>query len=164
MEKEFEKEIAFLKSIFPQQSERKKNPLDHSLRVGDVLFKTGCSREIVTAGLFHDAIEWTDIGPDTIENLYGRHVLEIILANTKDRSIEDPVERRKDYVLRCAQVGTGALLVKAADALDSYRFYRQAQDKNELDRAKQILLLTLRSLDNIQHPLKDIVQKELQEN
>jgi (p)ppGpp synthase/HD superfamily hydrolase len=155
MEKEFEKEIAFLNSVFPQQSDREKNPLDHSLRVGKILFETGCSHEIVIAGLFHDAIEWADVGQETIIDMYGEHVLEIILANTKDRSISDPIDRRRDYVSRCAQVGLDALLVKAADALDSYRFYSEIQDEAELDRSRQIISLVLNALPFQDHPLID---------
>jgi len=161
MEKEFQNEIEFIKSVFPQHNERKKNPLDHSLRVGQLLFETGCSQDVIRAGLLHDAIEWTDADPEDIKDRFGDHVLEIILANTKDRNITDPVERRKDYTERCAEVGLDALLVKGADVLDSYRFYSQAHDEAELDRSKQIISLVLDALDGTQHPLIDKLQTEI---
>ena len=65
-------------------------------------------------------------------------MFEIVNANTKDRSIHDPKDRRSDYVQRCLGVGVDALIVKAADTLDSYEFYSEQQNNSEMARSCDI--------------------------
>ena len=70
--------------------------------------------------LFHDALGWTDITEVEIGKRFGEKVFDIVRANTKDRTITDPVRRREEYIDHCIDIGEEAVIVKAADVLDSY--------------------------------------------
>jgi (p)ppGpp synthase/HD superfamily hydrolase len=117
--------------------------IPHLLRVGKYLYQNNYSEDVIVAGLLHDLIEWTDNPEEIIEQQYGKHVYDIVLANTKDRSIADAGKRREDYVNRCAKIGIDALIVKAADTLDSYNYYKQTGNLKEIARSKNIADLIL---------------------
>jgi hypothetical protein len=74
---------------------------------------------------------------------FGENVYAIVQANTKNREIEDPVERRREYIDRCIQVGEEALIVKAADTLDSYHFYQAIGNAEEIERSVDIAKMIL---------------------
>lgn len=61
-------------------------------------------------------------------------MLPVVEASAKDCSIIDPIERTNDLVRRCADAGRGALIVKSADTLDSFAWYTNTNDKNEIER------------------------------
>lgn len=127
-EEKYSKAIQILRdNIDPSKDVARKKPLfDHVMRVGKYLHELKYSDEIVNAGLLHDVLEWTKYGEDDLRKDFGQKVVDIVKANTKDRSIEDPVLRRKKYIEQCIIVGPDALIVKAADALDSYYFLSSA--------------------------------------
>ncbi|MFH1404801.1 MAG: HD domain-containing protein [Patescibacteria group bacterium] len=148
LEIKFEKAVRLLCEHVPFDPDRKKSILMHALRVGMYLSEHNYSDEIVVAGLLHDLLEWTGASEDLIRDECGEHVLEIIKANTKNRDIEDVNERHKDYVNRCSSVGTDALIVKAADTLDSYHFYTAVNNPDEIERSKSIAKLIIEHTDN----------------
>lgn len=135
---QFEKAVKLLVEHMPAGEERKKPLLMHVLRVGTYLYERDYSDEIVLGGLLHDILEWTDASEDIVRSEFGDRVLAIVKANTKNRDIVDPVGRRREYIDRCIEVGEGALIVKAADTLDSYRFYRSIDNVNEIARSVDI--------------------------
>jgi len=145
--------IDFLKETIPEDAGKNKPLLPHLLRVGTFLHDHGYSEEVVKAGLLHDMIEWTDHPQHLICDSYGEHVYEIVLANTKNRDITNPQQRREDYVNRCANVGLDALIVKAADILDSYAYYSEHGNTTELDRSVQIAKLILAKVDKSLDPI-----------
>jgi len=152
----FERAMKLLCEHVSISGEREKPQLMHSLRVGMYLFDNDYSEDVVIGGLLHDMLEWTDCAEDTIREEFGQKVLDIVRANTKNRNIEDVDERRKDYVDRCVEVGEEALIVKAADALDSYKYYVAIQRQKEIDRSVAIAKLI------IEKELKDKIVKELE--
>lgn len=125
----------------------------------------GYSEDIVNAGLLHDMVEWTEYPQQTIREAFGDHVYKIVLANTKNREITDPSKRRQDYVDRCAQIEIDALIVKAADTLDSYEHYSEQKNTAELERCACIAKLILEKIDVSADPifekLKGIMHNEI---
>jgi len=81
-----------------------------------------------------------------IRDKFGEDVYAIVKANTKDRSIIDPALRRREYIDRCIQEGQEALIVKAADTLDSYRFYTAVGNSEEVARSVDIAKMILEKL------------------
>ncbi|MFH1789790.1 MAG: HD domain-containing protein, partial [bacterium] len=107
----------------------------------------------VNAGLLHDLIEWTDNPEKIIKDDFGEEVYNIVLANTKNREIEDPAETQRDYVNRCAEVGKDALIVKSADTLDSYQYYSTVKYDKGIERSRVIARLILNKVENDTDPI-----------
>lgn len=146
IELKFEKAVQLLCRYMPVGEERKKPLLMHALRVGMYLYERNYSATVVLGGLLHDLLEWTESPDDLVRTEFGDEVYAIVKANTKDRKIADPVERRREYIERCVVVGEDALIVKAADTLDSYRFYTSANNPDELKRSVDIAKTILEKL------------------
>ena len=118
---EFEKAVRMISKYLPVSKESSRKPiLFHDIRVGVYLWEKNYSREIILAGLLHDALEFSEISEQMIRDEFGNNVAEIVRACSKDRIIKDLDERIKDLAKRCAEAGKEALIVKAADILDSY--------------------------------------------
>ena len=132
-----------------EDKKRKKPLIPHLLRVGKYLHKNNFSEDVVNAGLLHDAIEWMGISEKVIKNKYNEHVLNIVLANTKNRNIDNSIKRREDYVNRCVKVGIDALIVKAADVIDSYYFYKKIKNTKEILRSQNIAELILKKVKKL---------------
>lgn len=130
---EFEKAVRLLVEHMPLSEEGSRKPiLFHGIRVGIYLYRKGYPRDTVLAGVLHDAIEWSDITEETLRNGFGENVLRIVLANSKDRSIEDSDKRVDDMIDRCIAEGEGALIVKSADTIDSFEHYTKTGNQKEL--------------------------------
>jgi len=152
-EDKYEPTIEWLHQSITEDIGKNKPLLPHLLRVGRFLHEGDYSEEVVNAGLLHDMIEWTDSPEKLVKERFGKHVYDIVLANTKNREIKDPVKRREDYVNRCAEVGVDALIVKAADTLDSYNYYLEQNNRKELARSKSIAGLLLDKVDTEADPI-----------
>ena len=117
---------------------QKKPTLYHSLRVGAQLFYDKHSFDIQIAGILHDALEDTEMSESEILESFNQHVLDIVKANSKNKDIpqEDVLE---DIVMRCAQVGDDAIIVKIADVYDNFEYYQGIDHIAEIDRCKAIM-------------------------
>ena len=134
--------------------------LAHAVRVGMFLYERDYSEDIVIAGLLHDALEWTRTSETDIKTTFGEKVLDIVRANTKDRTITDPDQRRTEYIGRCFDVGEEAVIVKAADVLDSYSYYHATKNENEIERCRSIAKIIL---DRLTPRFRDPIFKRLEE-
>jgi guanosine-3',5'-bis(diphosphate) 3'-pyrophosphohydrolase len=135
---EFEKAVRMLCENLPLSEIGSRKPiLFHDIRVGVYLYENNYSRDIILGGLLHDAIEWSKITEKILRDEFGEEVAKIVLANTKDRSIENSDERIVDLVKRCVEVGKDALIVKAADTLDSFKHYTKTNNKDELEYCRK---------------------------
>ncbi|HLN18730.1 MAG TPA: HD domain-containing protein, partial [Patescibacteria group bacterium] len=114
-----------------------KSPLFHDIRVGIYLLEHEYSREIVLAGFLHDALEHSEAKEDDIKNLFGQKVLELVKANSKDYSIEDSGKRTEELVSRTAKAGKDAMIIRAADTLDSFKHYTETQDQKNLEYCRK---------------------------
>lgn len=127
----FENGVRFLVQHFPPSDENSRKPvLFHDIRVGVYLYNHEYSEDVVLAGLLHDAIEWSNTTEDMIKDEFGKNVLKLILANTKNDTIEDKHEKIAELIQRCVKNGQDALIVKTADILDSFKWYA-SQDSIE---------------------------------
>lgn len=130
----FEKAVRLLVDNLPVSDENSRKPiLFHDIRVGVYLYENGYAEDIVLAGLLHDAIEWSSLSEQALKEQFGDNVIKLILANTKDDSIEDKEEKIKELIGRCIQNGQEALIVKTADIIDSFKWYSSQDNKDELE-------------------------------
>lgn len=131
---EFEKAVRMLTQHLPVSKEDSRKPiLFHDIRVGVYLYEKDYSRDIVLAGVLHDALEFSAITEEMLQAEFGENVLQMGKANSKDRSIEDPDERIEELIKRCAGAGQDALIVKVADILDSFKHYTKTKNQPELE-------------------------------
>jgi len=138
MDISFEKSIIFLAKYAPKSDQDTRKPMiPHDIRVGVYLYEHGYSQDIIVAGVLHDMLEFTEVTEDTIKQNFGNHVAKIVRACTKNRSTENSKEREKDLVQRCINIGVDALVVKAADTLDSFKYYTKTQSEKGLDYCRQ---------------------------
>ena len=72
-----------------------------------------------------------------IREQFGDNILRLVKANTKDDSITDPEEKTNELISRCVEDGEDALIVKAADILDSFKFYTSVQNEDQLDYCRR---------------------------
>ena len=104
----------------------------HDIRVGVYLYNHGYSEDAVLAGLLHDAIEWSSATEDMVKDEFGENVLKLVLANTKDDTIEDKHEKTAELIQRCVKNGRDALIIKTADILDSFKWYASQNSIEQL--------------------------------
>jgi (p)ppGpp synthase/HD superfamily hydrolase len=135
---EFEKALRILVTHLPVSQEGSRKPiLFHVVRVGIYLYENNYSRNAVLAGLLHDALEWSGITEELVRAEFGETVLQLVKANTKDRSIENSDERTLELAKRAAEAGRDALIIRAADTLDSFKHYTKTNNLSELDYCRK---------------------------
>lgn len=131
---EFEKAVRLLSTHIPVSDETTRKPiLFHDIRVGVYLYEHGYSRDIVLAGLLHDALEFSEIPEQMLRDEFGDLVTTLVLASTKDDSIQDKEEKTRELIQRCVQNGQDAVIVKTADILDSFKFYTATKNAGEIE-------------------------------
>jgi (p)ppGpp synthase/HD superfamily hydrolase len=129
----FEKAVRLLAQHMPVSSEdSRKSVLFHDIRVGVYLYERGYSQDIVISGILHDALEWSEVSEEALREGFGENVLRLVLASTKDDAITDKQEKTRELISRCVQAGQDALIVKAADILDSFKWYSALDNEGEL--------------------------------
>jgi (p)ppGpp synthase/HD superfamily hydrolase len=130
----FEKAVRLLAEHFPLSNDNedsRKPVLFHDIRVGVYLYENGYPEDVVLAGLLHDAIEWSDITEQMLRDEFDENVVRLVLANTKNDSIEDKFEKTDELIKRCIQNGQDALIVKATDIIDSFKWYSSQNNEDE---------------------------------
>lgn len=133
----FETAIRLLVQYAPVSDENSRKPLiPHDIRVGVYLYEHGYSEDIIVAGVLHDTLEFTSITEEMLREQFGDYVAEIVRACTKNRTIENSKEREQDLVQRCIDIGLDALIVKAADTLDSFKYYTKVKSEKGLDYSR----------------------------
>jgi (p)ppGpp synthase/HD superfamily hydrolase len=129
---EIEKAIRLIFERSPVANDNTRKPvLFHDIRVGTYLYENNYSRDIVLAGFLHDALEFMGVKGDEIKNEFGENVLKLVLANSKDESI-DKTQRNEELIKRCVAAGQDALIVKVADTIDSFKYYTSVNNDNQL--------------------------------
>lgn len=110
----------------------------HSIRVGLYLQAQGYAEEIVLAGFLHDVIEDTPVSLNEVQVIFGEPVARLVAANTHNMELPR-LERDRESLERCLQVGKPALLVKAADLRDNLHAYLQTADPDLMDWLRSYL-------------------------
>ena len=130
---DFERAVRLLVRQLPVSDENSRKPvLAHDIRVGVYLFEKGYEKDVVIAGLLHDVIEWGNMSAEGVAREFGDKVAHLVLANSKNKDLARGQERREDMARRCAQHGCDAMAIKAADTLDSFKYYTSVQNKEQL--------------------------------
>lgn len=158
---EFEKAVRILAEHFPVSEDESRKPvLFHDIRVGVRLYEGNYSRNVVLAGVLHDALEWSEITEELLQGEFGDDVLKLVKANSKDRSIGDSDARIDELIKRCAASGQEALIVKAADTLDSFNHYSKTDNKAELEYCRKTAAAILKYMpDNFTDPIFNDLRK-----
>ncbi|MBI4600073.1 HD domain-containing protein [Candidatus Uhrbacteria bacterium] len=129
----FEEAVHLLAEHRPVSDEKSRKPaFFHDIRVGVYLYEKNYSDAIVLAGLLHDAIEWYGIGEETLRKEFGDAITDTVVACTKDDTIKDQKKKIEKIIKQCVAVGKDALIVKAADIIDSYAWYTRTKNVAEL--------------------------------
>ncbi|MEK7620377.1 MAG: HD domain-containing protein [Patescibacteria group bacterium] len=130
----FEKGLRLLSTHMPVSDENTRKPVFfHDVRVGVYLYENHYSREIILAGLLHDTLEFSNITEQILKDEFGETVLRLVQASTKDDSIQDKEEKTRELIRRGVENGQDALIVKAADILDSFKFYTATKNVGEIE-------------------------------
>jgi len=135
---DFEKAVRLLVEYMPLSDEHSRKPaLFHDIRVGVYLYERNYSRDVVIAGVLHDAIKWSRITENMLRKVFGDNVTKLVLACTKDDSLEDAKVKIDELIQRCVKNGQDALIVKAADIIDSFNYYTKTKNEIELQYCKR---------------------------
>ncbi len=139
LDTKFEQAIRLLAEHLPFSSENTRKPiLPHSLRVGVYLNNHNYKEKIIIAGLLHDILENTNIEEEKIKENFGQNVLELIKANSKNLEIKKE-ERNEEMIKRCAEHSEEALIIKAADTIDSYNYYQKVNNQDQLENHCKVI-------------------------
>jgi (p)ppGpp synthase/HD superfamily hydrolase len=131
---EMEKAMRLLSEHLPASEDNSRKPiLLHDIRVGVYLYENNYSREIILAGILHDALEFCDLSEQQLKDEFGEKVLDLVKSRTKENAIEDADERIDELILRCSRNGKDALIIKAAEVLDGFKYYTKENNKAELE-------------------------------
>ena len=157
----FEKGVRFLVQHFPPSDESSRKPvLFHDIRVGVYLYEREYSADVVLAGLLHDVIEWSDATQDMVRDEFGENILKLVLANTKDDTIEDNHKKTAELIQRCVNNGQSALIIKVADILDSFKWYASQDNIDQLKYCMRNANAIFKyKTDNFDDPIFDEIKK-----
>lgn len=130
---QFEQAVRLLGEHLPiSQEDSRKPALFHDIRVGVYLYEQEYSPNIVLGGLLHDALEWSTITEELLKTTFGDAIAQLVRANTKDDSILDKQEKTNELIKRCVENGQDALIIKAADIIDSFKWYSNQDNTDQL--------------------------------
>ena len=101
----------------------------HLENVAFILGNAGFSNEVVAAGYLHDIIEDTNVTKTQLLRLFGHEIVQLVIANTEDKSLEWEVRKGKMIVkTKTASIQIKALI--AADKLDNSHDLLQQYQKH----------------------------------
>ncbi len=131
-----EKAIRLLCQKFLEDSSSAKPTLFHSVRVGNNLYKNDYKESVVIGGFLHDVLEDTKTTENEINDLFGKEVTDIVKANTKNKNLNDRHERHRELIQRCVETSEDAAIVKAADILDNFDYYKRINSQDGIEYCK----------------------------
>lgn len=142
-ELEIEKAIRLVSKYFDWSVEMIKPTLFHSIKVWIYLYTKGYSQDICLAWILHDSLEDTDIKEEEIANLFWSNVLNIVMANTKNKTIDKNIVNL-ELIERCSNTSQDALIVKCADVIDNYVYYISINNEKWVNRCIELSNLILK--------------------
>jgi (p)ppGpp synthase/HD superfamily hydrolase len=101
----------------------------HLENVALTLFNAGFSNNVVAAGYLHDIIEDTKVTKLQISDLFGNEVVELVLANSENKSLEwedrktETIEKAKTASLEIKALIAADKLDNTSDLLKQYRLH-----------------------------------------
>jgi GTP diphosphokinase / guanosine-3',5'-bis(diphosphate) 3'-diphosphatase len=109
--------------------------VDHLLEVAALVSEVTTDPDVIIAALCHDAIEDQQIPADTIANYFGRHVADIVLEVTDDKTLPK-AQRKALQVSTAAGKSREARLVKIADKISNVRSIKRSPPAEWSERQK----------------------------
>ncbi|MBZ5748848.1 HD domain-containing protein [Metabacillus rhizolycopersici] len=101
----------------------------HLENVAFILGNAGFSNEVIAAGYLHDIIEDTNVTETQLLGLFGHEIVQLVIANSEDKSLEWEVRKGKTIVkTKTASIQIKALI--AADKLDNSHDLLQQYQKH----------------------------------
>ena len=100
--------------------------IHHPVEVARLLFAAGYDDEVVAAGLLHDTIEHSEVGPAEIEDRFGPRVAGLVRALTEADVHQPFAERKAALREQVAQAGGDAEAIFAADKIAKSASLRSA--------------------------------------
>jgi (p)ppGpp synthase/HD superfamily hydrolase len=96
--------------------------INHLLEVASLVTDAtgGTEPNLVIAALLHDAVEDQGVAPETIANDFGKHVADIVMEVTDDKSLPK-AERKRLQVEKAEAKSREAKLIKLADKISNVR-------------------------------------------
>ena len=93
----------------------------HPVNVGSILIKSGCSDEVVVAGILHDTVEDTYITVQDIDANFGDKIASLVKAVSEPNK-NDTWENRKKHTIEMLKTAPlDIVMIEIADKLDNIR-------------------------------------------
>ncbi len=117
---------------------------EHCVATAEILIEMKLDSSTISAGLLHDVIEDTKIRSHTIEEEFGKEILDLVQGVTKIRKIDiGETEERKAATVRKILLATSkdirVILIKLADRLHNMRTLKFKQEKVQKKIAQESL-------------------------
>lgn len=142
MEQKIELAIKLLNKYF-QDKILSKPTLFHSVKVWFYLYDNHYSEEIVIGWFLHDILEDTEVTEGEIVSIFWTEVLNLVKANTKNRDLSKETVN-EELIKRCADYSQDAIIIKSADILCNYDYYKRTNNQSEIDRCFKLSALVMK--------------------
>ena len=91
----------------------------HPLNVARMLLESGCSEEVVVAGILHDTLEDTPIALEDIQTRFGEDVANLVYLVSEPDKLDKWENRKKHTLMSLESASKEVLLIALADKLDN---------------------------------------------
>jgi|SRR5690606_9697644 len=117
IDRDLDRALRTLSWAFDASSMSQEPVVLRSVELAFFLRDLGYSRNVQVAGMLHDLLNHTRYPLHDIAHDFGDEVSVLIMANTFDPAIEDPVEQYEEAFPRCIAWGAEAAVIMAASLL-----------------------------------------------
>ncbi len=115
---------------------------------------------MICGALLHDTVEDTETTEDELVAGFGRHIANIVMDVTDDKSIEDKQKRKQLQIEHAAHISEPARLVKLADKISNLRDIANDPPADwDLERRRKYFDWAKRVIDQLRgvHPDLDLL-------
>jgi (p)ppGpp synthase/HD superfamily hydrolase len=98
--------------------------IEHPLEVAELLYRAGAPDDVIAAGVLHDTIEKAGATVGELQDHFGPHTTELVVALSEDPEIPGYARRKAALRDQVAAAGPEALMVFAADKISKVRELR----------------------------------------
>lgn len=117
IDRDLDRALRTLSFAFDLHSMSQEPVVLRSVELAMFLRDLGYGRDVQVGGLLHDLLRYTSYSLHDIAHDFGDEVSVLIMANTLDPAIEDPVERYEEGFTRCIAWGESAAVIMATALL-----------------------------------------------
>ncbi len=138
IDRDLDKALRTLSFAFDMHSMSQEPVVLRSVELAMYLRDLGYGRDVQVAGLLHNLLKYTAYSLHDIAHDFGDEVSVLIMANTLDPSIEDPIEQYDEAFPRCVAWGESAAVIMAAALLQE----TVGMEASELAKPRRFLELS----------------------